>query len=168
MTKNRAQLARELFQIETDDEHEYRRKTVAIIGDLPFAEAKAVLDLVNQMRREELEQAQREFERMKRDRSVFDGLPNNLTLGEAAKIKAAAGDPVGKYLHEWFCSRQHRLWRALIRAAIAHHPGWKINANHTYTKLDPSAPDNDALIDWFQINYPKKARAIEDALGPMA
>ena len=47
------------------------------------------------------------------------------------------------------------------RRAAEHHPGWHYE-DHVYTKLDPKAPEEAELVEWFYKNYPREAREIED------
>ena len=50
----------------------------------------------------------------------------------------------------------NKLKRALLDAAIELHPGWRMNADHSASKLDASAPENDALIDWLYVQHPEE------------
>ena len=51
---------------------------------------------------------------------------------------------------------------ALFHAAVSKHPGWQqVPADELPYKLDPTAPDPVALVEWFQKTYPQEARAIE-------
>jgi hypothetical protein len=95
---------------------------------------------------------------------IFDGLPKDITFAEACRIKAGRGDPLAQRYLNWLNSRSYRLWSALINAAIERHPGYQHTGKHSWRKIDPAAPDENELVEWFQKNYPAEARAIEAAI----
>jgi hypothetical protein len=176
--KNRAKLAQELFELELtdDDEEENNRRMDAILGDLTEREAEAVWDLVEAMQAEREAEYKAKAEHSKRMQKLFEGLPNakDLTTMQAAEIKAAQGDAFAIKILRWFNSRDHRLYIALFRAAVDAHPDW-INVEGKGARFigkddEMQSADalGDALIDWFQMNHPKRAKEIEASIdeGP--
>jgi hypothetical protein len=91
---------------------------------------------------------------------IFAGLPETTTFREACTLKAAQGDPEAKRELARLDTRAHRLHAALVDAAVDAHPGWRHDGTYLQ-RIDDSAPDLDALVEWFQKNHPLKARAIE-------
>jgi hypothetical protein len=97
--------------------------------------------------------------------SIFEGLPDGTTLAEAAKIKAAQGDPVALSYQAHANSSEYRIQCALWEAAVDAHPDWKKHNNRSYRwKGQGEAPSTDSMVDWFQLNHPAQAREIERAI----
>jgi hypothetical protein len=81
---------------------------------------------------------------------------------EACRIRALEGNAYAQGLVDYFASRKYNVGCALLEAAIDAQPGWRRNDDGSFNK-DGDAPDEDALLDWYQKTYPSEARAIEDA-----
>src|SRR5258708_2901110 len=97
-------------------------------------------------------------------RRLFDGLPQHTSMHDAARIKAAQGDPLAQQLLEQFNSRERRLHYALVDAAAQMHPEWE-KIGQGYRKIAGAPIEGDLalhqLVEWYQINYPLEARRIE-------
>jgi hypothetical protein len=94
-------------------------------------------------------------------RGLFVGLPKGMTLGEAAKIKAAHGDPIALKFLAHDNSPAVRIQSALVRAAYDAHPLFSREARGNRWNGEGEAPSETAMIDWFQKNHPAEARRIE-------
>jgi hypothetical protein len=108
----------------------------------------------------------REHQKQARQRAlmkdIFEDLPDETTFGEAVKIKAAQGHPfaIGLLAHNNTSAVQMR--DALGDAAYAAHPLFEQRGKFIRWLGDPKdEPSHDAVIEWFQINHPVKAREIE-------
>ena len=95
---------------------------------------------------------------------ILSGLPEGTTIEEACAIKAARGDAGARQLLARLNSREWRLGDALLKAAFDEHPSWVRIGEGVVLRLDPDAPEDDELIEWFQKNYPHQARAIERSI----
>lgn len=133
------------------------------LGDDQLRRAYAIV-------REEIEEGQRESRREVEEaeafcaaaRSIFEGLPHDITLGEAAKIKAAQGDPLAQSYQKYADGAEYQIQCALWEAAVDAHPHWKKHNNRSYRWTGQGeAPSTDHTIEWFQLNHPTKAREIE-------
>jgi hypothetical protein len=127
--------------------------------------AQAAFDEADRRARLDWEEAQARYKAWQEQyadaQMIFDGLPKDISLAEACRIKAERGDPLAqRYLH-WLNSRSYRLFSALYDAAIERHSGYQHTSKHSWRKIDPAAPDENELVEWFQKNYPAEARAIE-------
>jgi hypothetical protein len=142
-----------------------------IVGHMSEVGPAVIHDVFVLMADESREQAERSrahVEQMDRLRTLFDGLPRDIKLREAAKIKAAAGDPLAKQMLAHFSSREYRVFDALLDAAIERHPEYE-QAGRGFRHISGQPmPDKieQTLVDWFQMHYPREARAIEDAVQP--
>jgi hypothetical protein len=77
--------------------------------------------------------------------------------------KAAQGHALARHALRQMNSREHRIYNALFDAAVDAHPGWERGKKEGhYRKVRKDAPED--LVEWFQMTYPSKARAIEDAI----
>jgi hypothetical protein len=97
---------------------------------------------------------------------IFDGLPRNLTFGEACRIKAGRGDPLAQRYLDFFNSRRYRVNTALFEAAVRKYPDlWRDNGDHSIAWLGKGEPpETHTVIDRFQMEYPAEAKAIEAAI----
>src|SRR5258708_5383464 len=136
------------------------------IGDNQLRRAYAVA-------KEELEESQREGIRAGEQiealgslvGSIFDGLPEGTTFGEAVNIKAAQGDPIALSYQDHTNGLEYRTRCALWQAAVEAHPDWNTPDNRRYRWTGQGdAPSTDVMIDWFQTNHAAEARAIERAM----
>jgi hypothetical protein len=132
--------------------------------------AKAAFEEADRREKLDWEEAQAKHEAWKEQYTdslmIFDGLPKDITFDEACRIEAERGDPLAQRYLDWLNSRSYRLSSALLDAAIERHPGYQHTDTdkHRWRKTDPAAPDEDELVEWFQKNYPREARAIEAAV----
>jgi hypothetical protein len=97
---------------------------------------------------------------------VFDGLPEGIELDEAARIKAARGDPQAiKYLAQTN-TPEARKDEALADAAYRAHPLFTIRPDGIihWDGDAEDGPTHDEVIDWFQMTHPAEARRIEDEI----
>jgi hypothetical protein len=166
--KNRAQLAQEIDDIicSDDSDEEKERKRDAILGPLNYNEVVAVFALVDEMHRERVAKTERERKSLKLAASLFNGLEDRkgLTLGEAAEIKAAQGDPIAISLLKKLNSRDAQLFWALLNAAAEAHPEWLVKEDGVLRFIGQGEPQPNALIEWFQMMHPKQAKLIEAAI----
>jgi hypothetical protein len=106
-----------------------------------------------------------EIERNERQRAemmrLLRACPKGTKLDAAARIMAARGDKFAIALVAFFDSRKYRLESALTDAAAELHPGFRANRDGSITKLDPSAPGPQALVEWLYKTHPARARAVE-------
>lgn len=96
---------------------------------------------------------------------LFAACPEAKTTAEVCRIMAARGDPFAQSMQAMFDSREFRLQEALAYAALELHPGWRIDGDGTFTKLDPSAPEQLELIEWLYKKHPARAGEIERREG---
>jgi hypothetical protein len=96
---------------------------------------------------------------------ILAGLPPETTFKEAARIKAAQGDPLAQRIHAELTSPKARTQEALFYAAVKLHPEWKhLSEDEVLDKLADSTDMNDqwnAVVEWLYANHPKVARRIE-------
>jgi hypothetical protein len=126
--------------------------------------AIAVLELVEGEMNEYIEEEKRELADMEEIKKLFDELSAGTKLRKAAEIKARSGDSIAKALLVKLNSRQWRLNDALLTAALQAHPDWQEAEGSAYRYIGGGEPPDDwqpALIEWFQKNHPREARAIE-------
>jgi hypothetical protein len=86
----------------------------------------------------------------------------------ASQIRFHSDDPVPR---AWLTRKENemqsiqtmarRLSKALAEAAAEIHPGWRRNGDGSLEKLDASAPEPPALVEWLYKTYPARAREIE-------
>ena len=91
--------------------------------------------------------------------------PKGTKLDAAARIMAARGDKFARGLVAHFDSRKYRLELALANAAVELHPGWRGSPDGSFTKLNPSAPEQLELTEWLYKTHPARARAIEQTVA---
>ena|SRR5258708_39680490 len=99
--------------------------------------------------------------------TLFDGLRETITFGEAVEIKAASGNEIALWAQKQINSPEYRVGSALLLAAEAAHPLCKMNddAQGRVSWIgDGDMPTESAMIDWFQMHYPTEAREIEARL----
>lgn len=105
---------------------------------------------------------ERELAWRKTAKQIFAGL-GNVTFGEACRIKAQGAGPVAEAARRWLITMNDVTAR-LGEAAHVAHPDF-VQTNHGWHYTGPGEmPSVEALIDWFQMTYPDRARAIEDAV----
>ena len=110
----------------------------------------------------EIERGERQRAEMMR---LLRACPKGTKLDAAARIMAARGDKFALGLVAFFDSRKYRLESALSDAAMELHPGWRVNGDGTFTKLDPSVPAQLELTEWLYKNHPARARAVEQSVA---
>jgi hypothetical protein len=60
---------------------------------------------------------------------------------------------------------QDEIETAIIVTALDMHPGWKwVGSPRCWDKIDPQAPECDALGDWLRANHPEVAADITNRL----
>jgi hypothetical protein len=109
----------------------------------------------------EIERGERQRAEMMR---LLRACPKGTKLDAAARIMAARGDKFAIGLVAFFESRKYRLESALTDAAAELHPGFRGNPDGSITKLDPSAPGPQALVEWLYKTHPARARAVEQSV----
>jgi hypothetical protein len=166
MAVNVAKLAEALKTTDVSDFAKFDRLISEKFPDATVEEVGRALEIMGSDLRADVEQAQREEDRSLALLSIFDGLEDRgLTLTEAAKIKAAQGDPMAISLLKHLNSRTYRLHVALLRAATSKRPDlWKPHDKGIAWLGKGEPPDDYVLIDEFQMKYPAEARAIEAAI----
>lgn len=167
MTQTRATIAAEARRLIDDEGWSAQQVAEWIMSRMPEfgpAAIKEVFELMALERHEYAEQERAEIEQLERLKGLFAGLPPGTKLGEAAKIKAAAGDPFAKQMHAQFSSSYYRVFHALLDAAVDRHPDYKHTEQGFCHVSGQPMPDNieQTLVEWFQMNYPREARAIEE------
>jgi hypothetical protein len=95
---------------------------------------------------------------------LFEACPEAKTIAEVCRIMAERGDPFAQSMQAMFDSHEFRLQEALADAALDLHPGWRVDGDGSFTKLDPSAPEQLELIEWLYKKHPARARAIEESV----
>lgn len=155
-----------LAKIDADDWDAAKALTAKIETEHGMDMAKTVADLVSAELLDRAEQSKRQMAASAEIGTIFDGLPEGTTLQEAAEIKARGGDPLAIAWLAHQNSRASRLYHALFDAAVDTHPDWQRTAPGHYKKTGSPLREGDdhRLIDWFQTNHPREARAIEDAI----
>jgi hypothetical protein len=106
-----------------------------------------------------------EYERNKRQHEmaeqIFAGLPENIKFGEACKIRAQGEGPVAEAARQWLRAMNSAMAR-LGEAAHQAHPDFvETSEGHWHYTGPGEMPSEEALIEWFQLNHPAQARAIE-------
>jgi hypothetical protein len=93
---------------------------------------------------------------------IFAGLENVVkNFEEACRIKAQGEGPVAEAARRWLIAMDGVMAR-LSDAAHKAHPDFVETTKGHYRYTGPGdMPSEDALIEWFQINHPTQARAIE-------
>jgi hypothetical protein len=125
-----------------------------------FEVADREIDHENQERLEAHAQEAAFMEQMGR---MFEGLPSTITFEEAVEIKAAEGDQWAIGYLAFEKSPARRIYCALAEAAYAAHPQFKRGNDGVIRWLGDGGadPSEAAMIDWFQKQYPARAREIE-------
>ena len=139
----------------------------AVLGNCDREMFEAVSALVGAEMRERIEQGTQQIEQDAAIAKIFEGHPLEITLQEAAEIEAAAGNDIALALLEQFGSRKQRVFDALFEAAVDAHPDWRRDSPGHYSNLTGAPLEDNAgteLVEWFQTNHPKQARAIEAAI----
>jgi hypothetical protein len=94
-------------------------------------------------------------------KQIFAGL-ENVTFAEACRIKAQGEGPVAEAARHFLITMDNVTAR-LGEAAQVAHPDFVQTPDHVWHYTGPGEmPSVEALIDWFQMTYPDRARAIED------
>jgi len=114
----------------------------------------------------ESEEELREHEEFARQRAlmreIFEAVPDATTFGEAVEIKAAQGHPFAMALLRQSNTKAALTLEAVSDAAYAAHPLFEQRGKFIHWLGDPKdEPSHDAVIEWFQLNHPAKAREIE-------
>jgi hypothetical protein len=131
-----------------------------------FARAIEVLKHEYEAEAEKSFQQERELARMltllKRHR-----IPSDMPWNEALRVAVSRGDEEATaYLAELESPEHQRTLRvlaALMNAAVDAHPAWSRTNREWCYHEDVAGPETpEALIDWYQLTYPREARAIED------
>jgi hypothetical protein len=137
-----------------------------VAGVLNREQLKALQAILNHERKEQLAQFDREMKQSDAMIEIMSGLPRGTVFYDACVIKAAQGHALARQALNKMNSREHRTYNALFDAAVDAHPGWKRDDNEqgVYVKSKDDAPEDHALVEWFQTTYPREARAIEDAI----
>jgi hypothetical protein len=128
--------------------------------DLTMAALDLYRERVNFDAAETVANNEREIAQLEQEQALLDGLPKGTTLDEAAKIRAAEGNPFAKRVLAELNSREYRLTSALFVAAVDLHPGWR-NTGDGEFKKDKGAPEPPQLVEWLYKNHPEVARRIE-------
>jgi hypothetical protein len=116
--------------------------------------------------REEARRLTREADAIDHVRPVFDGMPKNTTLREAAESKTQLGDPVATALLAHLNSPTVRLSSALwVAACEADTERWRKSERGFRWIRKGKPPECNEMIDWFQMTYPAKAREIEQEIS---
>jgi hypothetical protein len=94
---------------------------------------------------------------------LLDGMSEDITVSEAAEIKAKQGDPLAIAILEKLNSLEYRRYHALWQAACEADPRWtKTDRGHLLWRGENGkGPSGDAMIEWFQTTHPREARRIE-------
>jgi hypothetical protein len=115
----------------------------------------------------ECEEATRKYEKDMRDceeaEHIFEGLVD-VNFGEAVAIKAAQGDPIALKWQRAMATKESRTRSALLDATVDLHPDWSREGHIITWNGVGVMPSEDQMLDWIQMNHPKIARAIEDAI----
>jgi hypothetical protein len=106
---------------------------------------------------------QREMKQFEEEMHIFEGMPENISLAEAAEIKASQGDPIAKRVLAELTLPATRLTEELYYAACVADPkNWHVdNTGYTTWLGGGDMPSESKMIEWFQINHPAEARRIE-------
>ena len=76
------------------------------------------------------------------------GIPGGIIPLHPGGFVGIGSDDFAIALVAHFDSRKYRLKSALTDAATELHPGWRDNHDGSFTKLDPSAPEQLELTEW--------------------
>jgi hypothetical protein len=107
-----------------------------------------------------------EYERNKAARAmveqIFAGLENVVkNFEEACRIKAQGEGPVAEAARQWLIA-MNGVTARLGEAAHDAHPDFVRMPKGRWHYTGPGEmPSDDAVVEWFQINHPAQARAIE-------
>ncbi len=122
-------------------------------------------------------QFEREVERQADEEALADlemmltflakhNIPENTPYGAAVRAVAATGDPEARALANDLERPAGRVFIALLAAAVDAHPYWSRDGEHRFWPHGEGAPSTpEALVDWFQVTYPRRAREIEDRIA---
>jgi hypothetical protein len=84
---------------------------------------------------------------------------------EACRLRAARGDPIALAYLVYVQNRQYRLEEVIQQelhiAALIKHPGWQMDGNFCFRRVDPNAPYDFQLAGWLRINHPAEAYEAE-------
>jgi hypothetical protein len=128
------------------------------------AEISDAMEQVGAALEEDIERGQRELQQFETLTALLEGLPDGVTLREAAEIKAKQGNPVAIAFLKRENSLPSKLMKAFIDAAVDAHPDWsRSDRGYRYHGTDPAMKKDggESLVDWFQKTHPLKAREVE-------
>jgi hypothetical protein len=96
---------------------------------------------------------------------LFERFPEGKTVNEVVALGVACGDPAALQLQAAWNTKASRLHEALGLAAMRAHPQWlEPEENHFEWTGALPMPTEAAMVDWFQMTYPAKAREIEQEI----
>jgi hypothetical protein len=95
---------------------------------------------------------------------IFAGL-SGVNFEQAVAIKAAQGDQIAMKWRARWESRAYRVHSALVEATMRAHPRFSFEPSGIVRwHGEGEGPSEKSIIDWFQLNHPTQARAIEDSI----
>lgn len=139
------------------------RKRFPGIEDHFIHRAFEVLSFENDARLSEQQAAHKnESAQLVAARELFVGLPPETLFGEAVKLKAAQGNAWAIGYLAFQNTPERRCYTALVDAAYVAHPQFEaLGGGVLKWTGGGEGPTEAALLDWFQLNHPADARAIE-------
>lgn len=86
----------------------------------------------------------------------------SMTISDALRQLKAKGDKIAAHYLAELESPKNRVYWALSTAAAKRHPKWEVcEDGRGIRRIDDEDGDPDALVEWFQVNYPRDAKRIE-------
>jgi hypothetical protein len=135
----------------------------------PMKVVKRAFEIVDEEMQFNFEEANRQHAAHRRQHDeamqIFAGLSRNITFHEACKVKAAGDGPDAVLARKWLSRMESREWRlgeALGDAAHAAHPDFRREGRAWHYTGAGKMPNEQDLIEWFQLTHPREAKRIEN------